>query len=77
MISGSAARTASNTATGSLDFINSVITGATSQGLYQVYVDGKYLNNTMINTLVSVYGYKVTPSYSPMGTYPQYIVSWD
>jgi hypothetical protein len=77
MISGSAAKTLSNTATGSLNYIGSMISGATEQGLYQVYVDGKFMNNAMIDTLINVYGYKVTTKTFDMGSYPQYIVSWN
>ena len=77
MISGSAAKTLSNTTTGSLNYIGSLISGATDQGLYQVFVDGKYMNTAMVNTLINVYGYKVTQKTFDMGTYPQYIISWD
>lgn len=77
MISGSIAKAASNTATGSLNYIETIISGATGQGLYQVYVEGKFINDSMVNTLVNVYGYKVTRKTFDMGSYPQYIISWD
>jgi hypothetical protein len=77
MISGSAAKTASNTTTGSLNYIGAMISGATDQGLYQIYVDGKFMNSAMVNTLINVYGYKVTTKTFDMGSYPQYIISWD
>ena len=75
MISGSAARIASNTATSSLSYIDSVVTGATAQGLYSVTVDGAKINSAMITTL-KAYGYTVDTFYDTMGTYPRYIVSW-
>jgi hypothetical protein len=77
MISGSAAKTASNTATGSLAYIGTLISGATDQGLYKIIVDGKYINQGMVVTLTNVYGYRVTTTNSDMGTYPQYLISWD
>jgi hypothetical protein len=75
MISGSAARTASNTATSSLSYIDSLVTGATAQGLYSVTVDGARVNPQMITTLRS-YGFTVDTTYDTMGTYPRYVISW-
>lgn len=76
MQSGSAARTASNTTTGSLTYIDSLISGATSQGHYSVIVEGDLLNSAMITTLKTVYGYTVTEQFNSMGTYPRYTISW-
>jgi hypothetical protein len=75
MISGSAARTASNTATGSLSYIDSLVTGATAQGLYSITVDGAIVNSAMVTTLKS-YGFTVDVRYDTMGTYPKYVISW-
>jgi hypothetical protein len=75
MISGSAARIASNAATSSLSYIDSLVTGATAQGLYSVIVEGSRVNPAMITTLKS-YGFTVNTSYDTMGTYPKYVISW-
>jgi hypothetical protein len=76
MISGSAALTASNTTTGSLSYINSLVTGATSQGLYRILVGNNHMNESMADELRNTYGYTVTAKNSFMGTYDDYIVSW-
>jgi hypothetical protein len=75
MISGSAARIASNTSTGSLSYIDSLVTGATAQGLYSITVEGSKINSAMITTLRN-YGYTVNTFYDTMGTFPRYIISW-
>lgn len=75
MISGSAARIASNAATSSLSYIDSLVTGATAQGLYSVIVEGARVNPAMITTLRS-YGFTVNTSYDTMGTFPKYVISW-
>ena len=75
MISGSAARIASNAATSSLSYIDSLVTGATAQGLYSITVDGARVNSAMITTLKS-YGFTVDTTYDTMGTYPRYVISW-
>ena len=75
MISGSAARIASNAATSSLSYIDSLVTGATAQGLYSITVDGARVNSAMVTTLKS-YGFTVDTTYDTMGTYPRYVISW-
>ena len=75
MQSGSAARTASNGVTGSLSHIDTLISGATTQGLYSVIVDGSRVNESMVSTL-RAYGYTVQTTYDTMGTYPRYVISW-
>ena len=75
MISGSAARIASNTATSSLSYIDSLVTGATAQGLYSITVDGARVISAMVTTLKS-YGFTVDTTYDTMGTYPRYVISW-
>ena len=67
MQSGSAARTASNTATGSLTYIDGLISGATSQGLYQITLDPRYVNDAIVTTLTN-YGYKIQTKNNFMGT---------
>ena len=75
MQSGSAARTASNTATSSLSYVDGLVSGATAQGLYSITVDGGKINSAMITTL-KAYGYTVDTFYDTMGTYPRYVISW-
>jgi hypothetical protein len=67
MQSGSAARTASNTATGSLTYIDGLISGATAQGLYQISLDPRYVNEAIVTTLKN-YGYRVHTKIVFMGT---------
>lgn len=75
MQSGSVARTASNGVTSSLSYIDTLVSGATAQGLYSIIVDGSRVTNGMISSLRS-YGYTVETSYDTMGTYPRYTISW-
>lgn len=76
MQSGSAARTASNTSTGSLVYIDGLISGATAQGLYRIVVDPRYINSAMVTTLTN-YGYNVSTKNDSMGTNNDYIISWN
>lgn len=75
MQSASTARSASNTTTGSLDYIDTLVSGATSQGLYQVVVEGQYINNTMTGSLKTL-GYTVEVKYDSMGSFPRYNIKW-
>ena len=75
MQSGSAARTASNTATGSLSYIDGLITSATAQGLYQITIDPRYINEQILTTLNN-YGYKVSTKNNFMGTNNDYVIRW-
>lgn len=59
-----------------LDYINSLVTGATENGEYCVFVDGKIFDDVMSNDIKSLYGYNVTKSYNDMGTFPIYKISW-
>jgi len=78
MISGSAALTSSNTTTGSLTYINSVITGATAQGLYRTRVNAQHMNESMATELRDVYGYKVYQEMNSfMGTNQDYVIIWE
>lgn len=77
MISGSAAINATNTTTGSLSYINNLVTGATSQGLNYVIVRPEFLNETMISVLRNTYGYTVNEKPNEFfGTYKDYLISW-
>ena len=76
MQSGSAAIIASNATTGSLSYIDTLVSGATAQGLYQITVDSRYMNMTMASTLINVYGYNVFQQNSYNGTDNDYVISW-
>ena len=75
MQSGSAARTGSNATTSSLTYIDTLVSGATAQGLYSIAVGGQYISNGMTGSL-KTYGYQVQVNTDTMGTYPTYIISW-
>ena len=75
MISGSVAKTNSDTTTGSLSYINNLVTGATSSGSYNISVSNRYMNNTMA-TLLRSYGYLVTTRNDNMGTNNDYVITW-
>jgi len=76
MISGSAALSASNTTTGSLSYINTLVSDAVSSGSYFIVVPNKYMNDTMANNLKSTYGYSVQVRNNNVGTYVDYFISW-
>ncbi len=76
MISGSLAKTNTDTVTGSLSYINDLITGATTSGSYQIVVPRTVMNNAMATQLRSVYGYNVTAKHDFNGTNESYIISW-
>ena len=75
MISGSVAKTNSDTTTGSLSYINNLVTGATSSGSYNISVSNRYMNDTMA-TLLRSYGYNVTTKNDNMGTNNDYVITW-
>ena len=77
MISGSVAQTGSTETRTTLSYINNLVTGATSQGLYRIFVPNEYMDDSMANELRNVYGYSVTPRNSFIGTNTDYIISWD
>lgn len=76
MQSGSIAKTASDTVTGSLSYISQLISGATSSGSYSVFVPYTYMNSAMATQLTSIYGYSVSKRFSDMGTNREYLISW-
>jgi hypothetical protein len=75
MISGSVAKTNSDTTTGSLSYINNLVTGATSSGSYNISVSNRFMNDTMA-TLLRSYGYNVTTNNDYMGTNNDYVITW-
>jgi hypothetical protein len=76
MISGSLAKTNTDTVTGSLSHINDLITGATTSGSYYIVVPRTLMNNAMATQLRSVYGYNVTQKNDFNGTNTEYVISW-
>ncbi len=76
MVSASASKTTSDNAITGLTYVNSVIPGASANGLYSVIIEGNYMNDTMADTLRTTYGYKVTPKSVDMGSYVRYQISW-
>lgn len=77
MVSSSFAVTSSITTRSDLSYINDLITGATSQGLYRVFVQNEYIDETMATELRNTYGYKVNTRNSFMGSNLDYIISWE
>lgn len=77
MISGSVAQTGSTQTRTSLSYINDLITGATTQGLYRIFVPNEHMDNDMANELRSTYGYSVNTRNSFMGTNIDYLISWE
>ena len=76
MISGSVAKTNSDTTTGSLSYINNLVTGATTVGTYYVVVSNTVMNDTMATQLRNIYGYNVSKRNNFNGSNNDYIVSW-
>ena len=65
----------SDTTTGSLSYINNLVTGATSSGSYHIMVSNQYINQSMVTQLKS-YGYNVTIKNNDMGTNNDYVITW-
>jgi hypothetical protein len=76
MISGSAATSATNTTRGTLSYVNNVITGATSEGKYTVFIDEKSMDDNMSYVLSNTYGYNITKKTDLMGTFTNYKINW-
>jgi hypothetical protein len=77
MISGSIAQTGSTETRTTLSHINNLITGATAQGLYRIFVPNEYMDDSMATELADVYGYTVNTRNSFMGTNLDYVISWE
>lgn len=76
MISGSAALTTSNNTTGSLSYINTIVSDAASSGSYYVTVPNRYMNENMASALRLTYGYNVYTKNTDMGSNNEYWISW-
>lgn len=77
MISGSIAQTGSTQTRTSLSYINNLITGATAQGSYRIFVPNHHMDSDMATDLRNIYGYNVTTRNSFMGTNVDYMISWE
>jgi hypothetical protein len=76
MISGSVATTGSTLTRTTLSHINNLVTGATAQGLYRIFVQNEYMDDSMASSLRE-YGYTVNTRNSFMGTNNDYLISWE
>lgn len=76
MISGSAATSATNSTRSNLTFINSMITGATSEGRYNIFADEKVMDDNMAYVLSTTYGYNISKKTDVMGTFTNYLINW-
>lgn len=76
MVHASGSTVSSNSVRTGYTYINTLVTGATGQGLYSVVVDGVYMDDTMISGLTGTYGYRVTTLTDVMGSYKRYRISW-
>jgi hypothetical protein len=75
MITSTSARNSANSIVTGMTYFDTLISGATSQGLFQITVDGNKMSPSQITTLTSN-GYTVYTRYTDMGTFPQYVISW-
>jgi hypothetical protein len=70
------AKSNSDNVTGSLSYINTLVTGATEEGKSSIFVNSQYLNNSMISGLKSTYGYRITERTDFMGTDNEFLIEW-
>jgi hypothetical protein len=59
-----------------LTYIETLISGATEQGLYSIQVRPEYLNNEAIERLRNEFGYRVTSRSILNNEYSNYTISW-
>ena len=76
MISGSLATSSSDSTRRSLSYVNNVITGATSQGQYNAFIDERSMDDNMAYVLRNTYGYNVSKRTDLMGTFTNYLINW-
>ena len=75
MQSAASARSATNAVITGFTYIDSLITSATTQGLYSITVEGNKMLPSMVSG-ITANGYTVN-TYTPNnGTYPIYVISW-
>jgi len=66
---------ASNAVLTGLTYVDTLISGATAQGVTSIIVDGKFLNSTTISTLESN-GYVVSQRIVDYSPFTSYSISW-
>jgi hypothetical protein len=76
MISAANAKTDSQSTLSSLSYVNSLILTASDKGLFRIFVDSPNMNDDLMSTLISTYGYKVTKKTDNYSTYSTYLIDW-
>jgi hypothetical protein len=76
MITATTAKDNTHTIREELTYINSLVSGATENGEYCIFVDTKIFDDAMAYVISEEYGYNVTKSYDNMGTFSKYKISW-
>lgn len=76
MITALSAKNTATTSINDLRYINTLVSDASTKGLYQTFIDGNQMNDYMMIDLMDNYGYHVDKMFFDMGTYPTYKVSW-
>ena len=56
----------------SLSYINTLITNAANDGEFFTIIDGIFMDDYMMETLITDYGYEITKEYFDIGSYPRY-----
>lgn len=77
MQSASNARTSSSSTVSSLSYIDSLVTDASSKGIYRIFVDYPKMSDDMMSSLISDYGYNVIKRTYDIGNFNTYIIQWD
>lgn len=75
MIDAATAKTNTDNVRTNLTYIETLVSGATIEGQYHVFIDGTYMDDSM-STAVSALGYTITKKVQSMGTYPTYLIQW-
>ena len=58
-----------------LTYVNNVVTGCTSRGEYVAFIDARYMDQDVVNDLLSL-GYRVTNLTNDIGTFITYKIEW-
>ena len=58
-----------------LTYVNNVVTGCTSRGEYVAFIDARYMDQDVVNDILSL-GYRVTNLTNDMGTFITYKIEW-
>lgn len=60
-----------------LSYVNDLVIQATSEGKYFIFVESTYMDDDMMWSLISDYGYEVSKRTNDFGTFVTYFISWD